>query len=109
MAHQCPVCGFSELEAAPRGTSGGGSYEICPSCGFQFGVDDDDRGVTPEAWRARWIAAGKPWSSRGIPQPKSWNPDAQLEKFGASKPVPAKSKSRAKSSKGGPSRASSAT
>ncbi len=92
MAHQGPVCGFPELELAPRGKSGGGSYEICPSCGFQFGVDDDDRGVTPEAWRARWIAAGKPWSSRGIPRPRSWNPEAQLAKSSPSTPGAAKSK-----------------
>ena len=26
----------------------GGSYEICPSCGFQFGVSDDDLGSTYE-------------------------------------------------------------
>ena len=46
MNHKCPVCGYPKLEEAPRTQAGGGSYEICPSCGFQFGVSDDDRGFT---------------------------------------------------------------
>jgi predicted RNA-binding Zn-ribbon protein involved in translation (DUF1610 family) len=31
----CPICGFDELEEKPY-INGGGSHEICPSCGFQF-------------------------------------------------------------------------
>jgi rubrerythrin len=40
----CPVCGFPDLTEQPRYADGGSSDEICPSCGFQFGYDDDDRG-----------------------------------------------------------------
>ena len=76
--HVCPVCGYPELEEVPRSASGGGSYEICPSCGFQFGVDDDDKGITFEAWREKWKAKGSLWSSRGIPAPKGWDAAAQL-------------------------------
>jgi hypothetical protein len=69
----CPVCGYPQLAEPPRSPSGGGSYEICPSCGFQFGVDDDDRGKTYEGARKAWQEAGMPWSSKGIPAPKGWN------------------------------------
>ena len=43
MGYLCPVCGYPELEEVPRTHDGGGSYEICPSCSFQFGVSDDDK------------------------------------------------------------------
>lgn len=74
----CPVCGYPGLEEPPRSSGGGGSYEICPSCGFQFGVDDDDKGISHEEWRSRWAGKGLPWSSRGIPKPKGWDATAQL-------------------------------
>lgn len=74
----CPVCEYPGLEESARSPGGGGSYEICPSCGFQFGVDDDDKGITYDDWRARWSAKGMTWSSRGIPAPKSWDAKAQL-------------------------------
>lgn len=77
--HTCPVCGFPDLHESPRGPGGGGSYEICPSCGFQFGVSDDDVGHRYETWRAEWQRRGKPWSSRGIVPPPDWDPDRQLE------------------------------
>jgi len=76
--HKCPVCGFSELEEAPRNAKNEASYEICPSCGFQFGVSDDDEGVTYEHWRSKWIEAGMKWSSRGMSPPTDWNPQQQL-------------------------------
>jgi hypothetical protein len=75
----CPVCGYPDLSEQPRDESGG-SYEICRSCGFEFGVTDDDRGYTYDAWRERWIALGMPWDSEGIePPPPNWDPCAQLE------------------------------
>ncbi|WP_206026091.1 hypothetical protein [Roseimicrobium sp. ORNL1] len=76
--HVCPVCGYPSLSEPPRSPSGGGSYEICPSCGFQFGVDDDDRGRTYEQARQAWEEAGAPWSSKGIPAPKGWSGKGQL-------------------------------
>jgi hypothetical protein len=82
MKHTCPVCGYPELKEAPRTRSGGGSYEICPSCGFQFGVSDDDRGFTYERWRENWRAGGMKWSSRQKP-PRDWDPAAQLATIAA--------------------------
>jgi len=77
MKHTCPVCQFPGLAEPPRGESGGGSYEICPSCGFQFGVSDDDGGFTYDQWRKNWTQSGCKWSSRTAP-PKNWNPAKQL-------------------------------
>ena len=88
--HTCPVCGFPKLNEPPRSPSGGGSYEICPSCGFQFGVDDDDKGVTFDQWRERWVAAGSRWSSKGITAPKGWDAKAQLKTLAKSVAKPAK-------------------
>lgn len=76
--HECPVCGFPDLTEPPRSRSGGGSYEICPSCGFQFGVSDDDAGLSHAAWREQWRAGGMRWSSRGRIPPRDWDPAAQL-------------------------------
>ena len=79
MWYVCPVCGYPDLIDAPRSQKGGGSHEICPSCGFQFGWTDDCEGFTYVEWREQWQAMGMPWSSRGIPQPPDWNPARRLE------------------------------
>jgi hypothetical protein len=75
---QCPVCGFVGLHEPARSLSGGGSYEFCPSCDFEFGVTDDDLGYTDDEWRQKWVAEGRPWRSRSRPQPPGWNPVEQL-------------------------------
>ena len=91
MKHTCPVCGFPKLTAAPRSASGGGSYEICPSCGFQFGVTDDDAGYSYAQWRKVWAQRGLKWAS-ATPKPKNWDPAAQLRtldvKTTANQPAP---------------------
>jgi hypothetical protein len=83
MSYICPVCGYPDLDDPPRSPGSGGSYEICPSCGFEFGVTDDDRGFTYTTWRARWIGLGMPWDSIGTaPPPDGWDPRAQLARAG---------------------------
>ena len=77
MEFMCPVCGFPGLTEPPYNADGGGSYEICPCCGFEFGFDDQSEGVTHEDFRATWIAAG---AERFDPQqkPDGWDLEAQL-------------------------------
>jgi hypothetical protein len=77
MNHQCPVCGFPKLTESPRGKNGGGSFEICPSCGFQFGVTDDDQGISYDQWRTEWKKNGMKWSSHQA-HPVNWNASTQL-------------------------------
>ena len=67
MKYVCPVCDYPQLTEPPRSKSGGGSYEICPRCGFQFGVSDDDGGFTHAQWRARWKKGGAKWASQQTP------------------------------------------
>jgi predicted RNA-binding Zn-ribbon protein involved in translation (DUF1610 family) len=74
----CPVCGYDDLHDDPSPSYGGGSYEICESCGFQFGVSDDSDGYTFDQWRRNWAAAGMAWASKN-PRPPGWDPVAQLE------------------------------
>ena len=77
--NMCPACGFAALSEAPRAAlSGGGSYEICPSCDFEFGVTDDDQGFSYSVWREKWIEGGMRWNSRSVVQPKRWDPVGQL-------------------------------
>jgi hypothetical protein len=96
--HTCPVCGYPELEEPPRSPSGGGSYEICPSCGFQFGVDDDDKGITYDEWRVRWKEKGQAWSSRGNVAPRGWNANSQLATLGKPSPPPKQARTSASAS-----------
>ncbi|EYR63646.1 hypothetical protein N866_19135 [Actinotalea ferrariae CF5-4] len=81
MTYVCPVCGFPELMEPPRSAStGSGSYEICPACGFEFGVTDDDKGCTYESSRSRWIEAGMPWTSSPWHEPPpGWDPRYQIK------------------------------
>ena len=91
MPFLCPVCGYPDLSEVPVSPETGGSYEICPSCGFQFGVSDEDEGISIEQWRKRWIQAGMKWFSQGIPAPKKWNSTQQLANAGLL-PKPGKGK-----------------
>jgi hypothetical protein len=81
MNHTCPVCGFDGLDEPPYSPSGDGLYEICPCCGFQFGVSDDNQGISFHEWRHGWIERGMPWDSHGSNPPPDWNPLKQLSKL----------------------------
>ncbi|HSE22875.1 MAG TPA: hypothetical protein VLB68_14505 [Pyrinomonadaceae bacterium] len=74
----CPVCGFDGLDEPPYSQSGVGLYEICPCCGFQFGVTDDNQGISFHEWREAWIERGTPWTSLWRTAPNGWDPLAQL-------------------------------
>lgn len=49
----CPVCHYPGLEDPPD------DYSICPRCGTEFGVDDDE--LTHAQLKARWVANGAKW------------------------------------------------
>lgn len=84
MTYTCPVCGFDQLDEPAYTAAGEGLFEICPSCGFQFGVTDDDLGIGFHEWRQAWIVKGMPWSSKGRPAPAEWDPQEQLRRLEAS-------------------------
>jgi hypothetical protein len=69
--HHCPVCGF-HLEVF--------EFNICPSCGTEFGIDDIDHSYTE--LRHIWIENGPHWSSTVSMVPERWNPWMQLIEAG---------------------------
>jgi hypothetical protein len=109
--YMCPICGFDALEELPYERYGdpvlvgphveplevgAPTHEICPSCGFHFGCDDEMQliGVPGgmvldkltrilRRWRALRIAEGmRVWSSDWRPLPPGWDPVAQLRRLG---------------------------
>ena len=56
----CPVCGFDKLGEPPYAHDKGSLpiFEICFCCGYQFGYDDTNLGLTFEAYRKKWINDG---------------------------------------------------
>jgi hypothetical protein len=69
----CLVCGF-EMDDPPR------DYNICPSCGTEYGVNDAN--ASYEQLRAGWLKTGPAWWSKTDPQPENWSPSRQLANLG---------------------------
>lgn len=65
----CPVCGY-RMEDPPR------DYNICPSCGTEFGYHDENASITE--LRATWLRNGLQWWSPVDPQPENWDPYEQV-------------------------------
>jgi hypothetical protein len=59
------------------------SFEVCPSCGTEFGYDDVKR--SHAELRNAWLAAGAPWRSRATKPPLGWTPLEQLRAAGFDK------------------------
>ena len=80
MAYLCPICNYDGLYEKPYDDQGFGSDEICPCCGFQFGLDDyPNKEDGQEKWRKEWIEKGCPWFSKTRLPSQNWNPQNQLE------------------------------
>ncbi len=73
----CPVCGYPDLYEEAYRPSGEPSYEICSSCGYEFGKTDMDEHITFEQWREYWIENGMTWNGVSLP-PANWSPREQL-------------------------------
>ncbi len=78
MQNLCYVCGY-EMDEPPS------EYNICPSCGTEFGVNDANASV--EELREAWIETGPKWWSDTDPKPPNWNPFEQLARITASRSV----------------------
>lgn len=65
----CTVCGY-EMEEGPR------DWNICPSCGTEFGLHDVNSSI--ENLRNVWLATGAKWYSDFVSKPQGWNPAVQL-------------------------------
>lgn len=63
--HFCRVCGY-QAEDAPWGWDGmTPSFEICPSCGVEYGYEDATL-VSVRRYREQWLAAGGRWSDHTV-------------------------------------------
>jgi hypothetical protein len=71
----CPICGYRGLHKPPYDCFGDASFEICPSCGNEFGYDDATR--THVDLRNEWISKGMNWWDKAT-RPPGWNPVQQL-------------------------------
>jgi len=76
MNYTCPVCGYNKLNEPPYDVHNSPSYEICPSCGTEFGFDDFATSI-PNL-RQKWIENGMEfWNASA--KPDDWNPLLQLK------------------------------
>jgi hypothetical protein len=83
MGHDCPVCGYPKLAESPYDKTGCASFEICPSCGTEFGYHDASK--SHDELRRLWLAAGAPWRSRAMAPPTDWSAVNQLRAAGLDK------------------------
>jgi hypothetical protein len=75
----CTVCGY-EMEDGPR------DYNICPSCGTEFGIHDVNSSI--ENLRDLWLKSGPRWHSTIVDQPAKWDPFEQFIKLYLTPSVP---------------------
>lgn len=84
----CPVCGFADLYELAYDDDGQGSFDICPCCGFQFGVDDDvelengdlmKKSQTHRMYRDNWLKSEAPVFSDDR-YPKEWKHNGKVKK-----------------------------
>ena len=81
----CLICGYDGL-SKPAWIDDSPSFEICPSCGTEFGYDDwvrvgERRAVRQGELREAWKAAGCPWWSQNRPPPAGWDSGKQLKRI----------------------------
>jgi rubredoxin len=86
--YECPVCRYAYLEVKPYQVwpppdgvdlrppyvdqLGAASYEVCSSCGFEFGFDDNPGWGAPtsfDEYRVKWESEGRPWFNKRIAEP----------------------------------------
>jgi hypothetical protein len=83
MPNFCPVCGFESAgdTRPPYSIVDGGSFDICPGCGFQYGVTDGIKHETFDSWREKWVRAGAQMHSEAS-TPQGWSAAKQLRNIG---------------------------
>jgi predicted RNA-binding Zn-ribbon protein involved in translation (DUF1610 family) len=75
----CPVCGFPEFDQPAWNPDNGiPSFEICPSCGCEFGYHDATS-QAKEKYRRNWVKQGAPCFKPEL-KPHNWSLKIQLKK-----------------------------
>ena len=57
--YPCPACEQMVLDELAWSDQRSASFEICPSCGIQFGYDDANPDSRELVWRENWIRNGR--------------------------------------------------
>ena len=70
MLYKCPVCFFPDMDSPPS------DYMICPCCGTEFGLDDEE--TSHDQLRMMWVERNFPWFSNYTAPPPGWDPVRQL-------------------------------
>ena len=79
--YSCPVCGYGQMSGPPE------NYNICPSCGTEFGYDDLSK--SHRQLRNQWLASGANWFSLATPPPDFlWSGFLQVMEAGLPYDVP---------------------
>jgi hypothetical protein len=93
--YECPVCQYEGLEVKPyqvwpppddvdlrppyEDQLGAPSYEVCSSCGYEFGFDDNpgwDEFTSFDQYRAKWESKGRPWFNKRVAEPPGRLPES---------------------------------
>ena len=100
MTFLCPICGYGYLDEPPYDEYLDPDYDICPSCGVEYGLEVEDidkigkvdydnvRFNLPTllVWwkilRDHWIKEGCPWRDTVDKKPAGWDPKKQLKNVG---------------------------
>src|SRR5215831_19596617 len=77
--YPCPVCGYPDLPKPPLDMS----YEICPSCGTEFGYSDfavsvEERHQRHRELMVQWLQTGPKWQAEWMEPPQDWDPRTQI-------------------------------
>jgi hypothetical protein len=63
----CRICGFRP-DTPPWGPNGQTpSFEICPSCGVEYGYEDSTLAAVSR-YRKEWLKNGGGWSDASVPK-----------------------------------------
>ncbi|WP_308638277.1 hypothetical protein [Paenibacillus silvisoli] len=78
MFYTCHLCGYPEQNKPPWTQEGlSPSYEICPCCGIEFGVDDINL-LGFEIYKREWFEKGRDWFDQAK-RPVNWEQEEQLK------------------------------
>src|SRR5271156_4054200 len=84
--NKCPVCGYADLREPAYNGSGSPSFEICYSCGTEFGTDD--LFASHKTLRQQCISNGMKWHSSRRRPPANWDPVQQSQSVASDPPAP---------------------
>jgi hypothetical protein len=79
LKYVCFLCGYPDLRNNPWSEDGlSPSYDICPCCGMEYGVDDINE-LAFKLYREEWFSKGRKWFDQQVKPPLNWDLSNQVE------------------------------